>query len=116
MGSQRDRFATSDEVVRQVGVAPVIKRSGQSTWIHWRYCCPKFVRQTFVEWANQSIHYSYWASLYYEQQRAKGKSHQTALRSLAFKWARIVFRCWKNHGLTMRQDICLLLKRKAHLW
>jgi hypothetical protein len=49
MGSQRNRFESSDEVVRQIGVAPVIKRSSQSTWIHWRHCCPKFVRQTFVE-------------------------------------------------------------------
>ena len=113
MGSQRERFASGDEVVRQVGVAPVITRSGQSTWIHWRYCCPKFVRQTFVEWANQSIHYSYWASIYYEQQRAKGKSHQTVLRSLAFKWARIVFRCWKNHEPYNEAKYLLALKKKG---
>lgn len=97
MGSRRDRFESSDELVRQIGIAPVIKRSGQSTWIHWRYCCPKFVRQTFVEWANQTIHYSYWAKVYYENQKAKGKGHQVILRGLAYKWARIVFRCWKNH-------------------
>ena len=94
-------------------VAPVITRSGQSRWIHWRYCCPKFIRQTFVEWANQSIHYSYWASLYYEQQKEKGKSHQTALRSLAFKWARIVFRCWKNHEPYNEARYLLALKKKG---
>ncbi len=27
---------------------------------------------------------------------ADGASHQTALRALAFKWARILFRCWKE--------------------
>ena len=113
MGSQRSRFETSDEVVRQIGVAPVIKRSGQSTWIHWRYCCPKFVRQTFVEWANQTIHYSYWAKIYYEKQKAKGKAHQTILRALAFKWARIVFRCWKNHEPYNEARYLLSLKEKG---
>ena len=113
MGSKRDRFETSDKVVRQIGVAPVIKRSGQSTWIHWRYCCPKFIRQTFVEWANQTIHYSYWAKNYYERQKAKGKAHQTILRALAFKWARIVFRCWKNHEPYNEAKYLLSLKKKG---
>jgi hypothetical protein len=39
---------------------------------------------------------SYWAGMYYEQQRAKGKSHQLAVRALAYKWVRIVYRCWKT--------------------
>jgi hypothetical protein len=33
------------------GVAPVVERSGRSTWVHWRFCCPKFLRQSFVEYA-----------------------------------------------------------------
>lgn len=112
MGSQRERFQSSDELVRQAGIAPVIKRSGESTWIHWRYCCPIFVRQTFVEWANQSIHYSYWAKVYYEKQKAKGKGHQTILRALAYKWARILFRCWKNHEPYNEIKYMLSLKKK----
>jgi len=35
-------------------------------------------------------------SLYYDQQKAKGKHHQTIIRALAFKWIRIAFRCWKT--------------------
>jgi len=112
MGSQRERFQSSDELVRQAGIAPVIKRSGESTWIHWRYCCPIFIRQTFVEWANQSIHYSYWAKIYYEKQKAKGKGHQTILRALAYKWARILFRCWKNHEPYNETKYLLSLKEK----
>jgi hypothetical protein len=34
--------------------------------------------------------------VFYEQQRAKGASHQAALRALAFKWIRILYRCWKD--------------------
>ena len=112
MGSQRERFQSSDELVRQTGIAPVVKRSGESTWIHWRYSCPTFVRQTFVEWANQSIHYSYWAKLFYEKQKEKGKAHQAILRSLAYKWARILFRCWKDHKPYDEAIYLLSLKEK----
>ncbi len=93
-GEQRERFASAAEVQKYAGIAPVTKRSGQMTWIHWRWQCPTFLRQTFVEWAAQTINKSYWAGLYYYQQRAKGCSYQAAVRALAFKWIRILYRCW----------------------
>ena len=93
-GEQRERFASAAEVQKYAGIAPVTERSGQKSWIHWRWQCPTFLRQTFVEWAAQTINKSYWAGLYYYQQRAKGCSYQAAVRSLAFKWIRILYRCW----------------------
>ncbi|MEE8624994.1 MAG: IS110 family transposase [Acidiferrobacterales bacterium] len=93
-GEQRDRFASAAEVQKYAGIAPVTERSGQKTWIHWRWQCSTFLRQTFVEWAAQTINKSYWAGLYYYQQRAKGCSYQAAVRALAFKWIRILYRCW----------------------
>ncbi len=95
-GTNRDRYHTAAEVQMYVGVSPVIERSGQKSWTHWRYSCPKFLRQTFVEWAGQSVRFSFWAKAYYNQQMEKGKSHNTAIRSLAFKWIRIAFKCWKT--------------------
>ncbi|MGB6041659.1 MAG: IS110 family transposase [Pirellulales bacterium] len=95
-GEQRERFHNAAEVQKCGGIAPVTQRSGQSTWIHWRWQCSTFLRQTFVEWAAQTINKSYWAGLYYHQQRAKGCSHQAAVRALAFKWIRILYRCWKT--------------------
>ncbi len=65
-------------------------------WVHWRWQCPKFLRQTFVEWAAQTINKSAWAGAYYRQQRAKGSSHHAAVRALAFKWIRILYRCWQD--------------------
>ena len=65
-GINRDRYNTAAEIQRYVGVAPVLERSGQKSWIHWRYSCPKFLRQTFVEWAGQSVRFSFWAKAYYE--------------------------------------------------
>ena len=49
------------------------------------------------EWAAHSIGSSAWAKAYYEQQRAKGKPRNTVVRALAFKWIRILFRCWQDH-------------------
>lgn len=95
-GENRDRYQQSSEVQKLAGIAPVIEASGQKSWTHWRYSCPKFMRQTFVEWAGLSVRYSFWAKAYYEQQSAKGKPHNTIIRALAFKWIRIVFRCWKS--------------------
>jgi transposase len=95
-GEQRERFNNAAEVQKCTGIAPVTERSGQSTWIHWRWQCSTFLRQTFVEWAAQTVNKSYWAGLYYQQQRNKGCSHQAAVRALAFKWIRILYRCWKT--------------------
>ncbi|MHC8411449.1 IS110 family RNA-guided transposase [Pseudomonas sp. Hz4] len=95
-GEQRDRFKDASAVQRYAGIAPVTERSGKKKVVHWRYQCATFLRQTFVEWAAHSINQSVWAEAYYRQQRAKGSSYQAALRALAFKWIRIVYRCWKT--------------------
>jgi transposase len=97
MGSQRERYQSAAEIQQYSGIAPVVASSGKLRWVHWRWACPKFLRQTFHEWALHSIAYSDWAREYYEQQRAKGKRRNTAIRSLAFKWIRILFRCWKTN-------------------
>ena len=95
-GEQRDRYHDAAQLQQYSGIAPVTERSGKSSWVHWRYAAPTFLRQTFIEWAAQTIPHSFWARAFYEQQRAKGCSHQTALRALAFKWIRILFRCWQD--------------------
>lgn len=95
-GTNRGRYQVASELQKYSGVAPVIEASGQKSWTHWRYNCPTFLRQTFVEWAGLTIRYSFWARAYYEQQAAKGKPHNTIVRALAFKWIRILFRCWKD--------------------
>jgi transposase len=95
-GSQRERYASAEEVQAYTGIAPVTERSGKKKWVHFRWACPKFLRQTFHEWAGHSIAHSQWARNYYQQQRERGKGHHAAVRGLAFKWIRIVFRCWKD--------------------
>ncbi len=96
-GSNRDRYSSAASVQQYGGIAPVTERSGKSSWVHWRYSCPNFIRQSFVEWAGMTTRYSYWADAYYRYQIEKGKTHNVAVRALAFKWIRIIFRCWKDH-------------------
>ena len=95
-GEQRERFTSAEDLQKYAGIAPVTERSGKKSWVHWRWQCPTFLRQTFVEWAAESIRHSFWAQVYDQQQRDKGKSHQAAVRALAFKRIRILFRCWQD--------------------
>jgi transposase len=96
MGTNRERWKTADELLRFSGVAPVIERSGKSSWTRWRYFCPKFFRQSFVEYAGESVKHSVWAKAFYMSQKSKGKSHQAAVRALAYKWIRIIWKCWQT--------------------
>ena len=96
LGSQRDRFGAATDLQHYTGIAPVTKRSGGSCYIHRRYLCPKFHKQSFHEYAKESILWSRWAAAYYLQQRTKGNPHHTAVRALAFKWQRIIWRCWQD--------------------
>jgi hypothetical protein len=61
LGSQRERYESAAEIQRYSGIAPVVASSGTQHWVHWRWACPKFLRQTFHEWALHSISYSDWA-------------------------------------------------------
>jgi transposase len=93
-GEQRERFPSAEALQCYVGVAPVTERSGKKCWVHWRWACPTFLRQTFVEWVGETVPRSVWAKAFYDRYKAKGASHNAAIRALAFKWIRILFRCW----------------------
>jgi len=95
-GEDRKKFSSAESFCRYASIAPVTERSGKKEWVHWRYSCPRFLRHTFVEWANESIRFSFWAKAFYLLQRERGKTHQMAVRSLAFKWVRILYRCWQE--------------------
>ena len=110
-GSNRNRFECAAEVQMLSGIAPVTERSGKSHWVHWRLACPKFLRQSFHEFAAQSILFSTWARAFYDHLRSRGTSHHAAVRTLAFKWIRILFRCWKNRTPYQEQIYLASLRR-----
>ena len=95
-GSQRDRYANADELATFSGIAPVTKQSGKSRIVHRRFACPKYLRQTFHEFADHARKWCPWSHAYYKYQRSRGMKHHAALRKLASRWIRILFRVWKD--------------------
>lgn len=112
MGADRGRFAAATEVQQLSGIAPVMERSGKSCWVHRRWACPKFVRQSFHEFAGQSIRWSTWARAFYDQQRQRGNGHHAAVRSLAYRWIRIIYRCWQMRVPYCEETYCRALQRR----
>ena len=96
LGSERDRYQSAHSLQCFSGIAPVTKQSGHSRYVHRRYRCPVFMKQSFHEYAGESIRFCRWAAAHYRQQRNKGAGHHAAVRSLAYKWQRIIWKCWQS--------------------
>jgi len=95
-GTDRSRVDSALNVATRCGIAPVLRRSGKTATVHMRWACPKFLRQTFHEYARVSIGHSVWARAFYHQQRARGHGRHEAIRTLAYRWIRVLYACWKN--------------------
>jgi hypothetical protein len=112
-GAQRERVTSAADLQKSAGVAPVTARSGKQSWVPWRLQCPKCLRQTFVEWAAESIRHACWAQVSDQPQRDKGKAHQAAVRAWAFTWLRLLSRCWQERTLYDASVYLQALKRRS---
>src|SRR6266545_448296 len=116
-GSRRDRFSSAQQILQFSGVAPVTQKSGKSHQVHRRWARPKFLHQSFVEFAALSIPHCDWARALYQQLRAGGQRHWAAIRMIAFKWIRILFRCWKDRvPYDESKYLKSLERRNPRLW
>lgn len=97
-GTKRERYPSAASAMNFSGIAAVTEQSGKSRWVHRRFACPAFLRQTFIGWAGQTVTRSGWAGAYYKQQVAKGARRYPALRARAYKWMRIISRCWTDRS------------------
>ncbi len=95
-GARRERFPSAANLAQYVGCAPVTERSGRQILVHWRWASPTFHRQSFVEFAQWSINYSAWVRAYNELLKERGDRGPTRMRKIAFKWSRIIHRCWRR--------------------
>jgi len=111
-GSDRSRWADAGSIQEYSGIAPIPDQSGKKFRVAARKKRPVFLHQTFVEHATHSVGFSVWARAFYAHQRAKGKSHRSAVRSLAFKWQRIMFRCWMEKLPYNEQQYLVILYSK----
>jgi transposase len=120
-GSDPQRWQSALEMSTLSGIAPVRRASGMKSGkkgerkasVHFRQACPKFLRQSFHEFAGCSIRYCSWAKAHYDSQRARGKGHHAAVRSVAFKWIRILFACWKKRKPYDPQSYLKTLKERG---
>jgi transposase len=112
-GTQRERFSDAEELQCCSGIAPVTEQSGRTKVVHFRYACPQFTRQTFMEWAAHSMGTSAWARAFYDLKRSEKMGHFAAIRELAYKWQRIAFACWKK-GTPYDEQVYMASLRKHH--
>jgi hypothetical protein len=114
-GTRRERYQSAFEVECDSGVAPVHVASGNTDRVSVRRACQKFTRQTFHEFAGQTIPRCAWAKAYYQAHCHKPQQHHAAVRALAFKWIRILFRCWKDRKPYDEQLYLTSLRRRSAL-
>jgi len=114
LGTDRSRFSEPVALSSYSGIAPVTEKSGKTQhWVHVRWSCPKFLRQSWHEFANSSIKFSAWAALCYQEFRKK-MDHHEAIRKLAYKWQRIVWRMWQNRQPYDEGRYLATLQKRGH--
>ena len=74
LGSQRERYATAAALQCFTGIAPVTKQSGGKRVRSPALSLSLFHRQSFHEYAKESVLWCRWAAAYYLQQRDQGSS------------------------------------------
>jgi hypothetical protein len=98
IGDDRQRFGGDPQNLQCLaGSAPVTKRSGKRRkfWhVHQRRACDKHLRHALHLFADQSLSRCVWAELYYQHHRQKNQSHANALRRLAHRWLKIIYKMW----------------------
>lgn len=94
LSEQRQFFNEANVLQCYGGTAPVTIQSGKKRIVVYRRACNKFLRYTLHLIAFCSLKQVAWARKFYDNQKAKGKSHSLALRNLANQWAEIIFAIW----------------------
>ena len=115
-GTDRSRYAAALNVQSFTGIAPVTKSSGQSKVVHARAACPKFDRQTFHEFSRLSVIKCQWARNYVQYYTDKGKKYHTIIRALAYKWIRILFKCWQQRTPYNENKYMETLKKRGSIF
>ena len=112
-GDDRDRFSSYEDVQALSGAAPVTVQSGKYRNVHFRSACSKPFRDTMHTLAFCSIKESHWAKAYYRKKREEGKTHNHAIRCLAFIWVKIIYTLWKKRELYSEEKRLASIGRHA---
>jgi hypothetical protein len=97
IGDDRQRFDDVQALQCLAGTAPVTKRSGKKRkycHVHQRWACNKHLRHALHLLADKSLSRCVWAETYYQFHRQKNQSPASALRRLANRWLKIIYKMW----------------------
>jgi transposase len=95
-GSDRARFTSAQSLQQLSGTVPVTRQSGRRREVVIRRACQKPFRKTMHLFAFQTIERSAWARAFYDRARQAGQPHSLALRNLASKWLKVIYRMWQD--------------------
>ncbi len=96
-GDNPDRYHDAKCRKNYAGSSPITRASGTSRVVSARRIGNKRLIDAFNQWAFCSINASPGARAFYDQHRAKGDTHNQALRALGNRLVGILHGCLKNH-------------------
>jgi transposase len=97
IGDCRDRYPTIRALAADGGQAPVTIQSGKAGHARFRWACDHRLRTAIATMADASRHHNPWAADIYDRARARGCSHQHAIRILGRAWCGVIWRIWHDH-------------------
>jgi transposase len=98
-GDDRTRFSNAKSRKNYAGTSPVTKASGRSHVVLARFARNRRLGDALDRWAFCSLTTSPGARNYYDELRARGKTHRQALRQLANRWVGILHGCLEDGAL-----------------
>ena len=99
IGDCRDRYPTKTALAADAGQAPVAVESGKSKRARFRWACDHRLRAAICTLADSSRHHNPWAADIYNRARARGCTHQHAIRILGRAWCAVIWRIWHDHDV-----------------
>jgi transposase len=97
IGDCRDRYPTRATLAADGGQAPVAIESGKAKRARFRWACDHRLRAAIGTLADSSRHHNPWAADIYTRARARGATHQHAIRILGRAWCGVIWRLWHDH-------------------
>jgi transposase len=99
IGDCRERYPTKATLAADGGQSPVAVESGKSKRARFRWACDHRLRAAICTLADTSRHHNPWAADIYARAKARGASHQHAIRILGRAWCGVIWRLWHDHDV-----------------
>jgi transposase len=99
MGDCRDRYPSNRTLAADGGQAPVAVESDKFKRARFRWACDHRLRDAICTLADSSRHHNPWAADIYQRARARGCTHQHAIRILGRAWCHVIWRLWQDRDV-----------------